>query len=289
MATSTSTWLNGTSGDWNTGANWSGAVVPNNAATDVLIAVAPAVTTYTVRLAAATTISIGGITLGNAGATLSISGTMQLNGGALAVNQGTVTLASNSSVLNGVGTLTGLVTGRGTVRGTGTLIAQGTIVANRNLNTLLVSAPLLNNGTVISSASGGGSILGLQAASSGNFNAGTLTGESYSAIGSASSQNPVRIRIGTSSVITTNAATLTFDDTSNDIQGHDGASFVSVATQMQTIAAAGVLRLLNHRDFAAANPIANHGSIVLSNGTLSGGTLTNHPSFSVSAASRRRW
>jgi hypothetical protein len=275
MATSTSTWLNGASGDWNTAANWSGSIVPNNALTDIRIAATPIASTYTVTVAAGTTISVGGVTLNHTGATLSISGVLQLNGGALAVNQGTVTLASNSSVLNGVGTLTGLVAGRGTISGAGTLTNQGTIIANRNLNTLLISAPLLNNGSVVSSASGGGSVLNIQAASSGNFNTGTLTGGTYAAIGSTSSQNQVRIRIGGASVITTNAATLTFDGTSNDIQGHDGAGFVSVANQLQTIAAAGTLRLLNHKNFVAANAITNLGSIVLQNGTLSGVTLTN--------------
>ena len=71
-------------------------------------------------------------------------------------------------------------------------LAAGTIIADNNSNTLTIAAPLLNSGTVQSSASGGGSILLISGTASGNLSGGTLTAGTYLSQGSASTENAIR-------------------------------------------------------------------------------------------------
>ncbi len=277
MATSTSTWLTGSSALWSDPVQWSPTGTPNDANTAVLIDAAPVgAIPYTVTIATGTAFSVAALTLNNASATLLISGTLQANGGDLLINQGSVTLGSNASVLNGVGTLTGRIAGRGSIPGTGTLTNLGTIIADRTLNTLTISAPMLNSGTVMSAASGGGSVLLISGSALGNYAAGTLTGGSFMAVGSATSENAIRFHVAAASTpITTNAARLVLDGRSSDIEVRNGTSFDSIGTQLQSIAAAGVLDVRNHKAFAASNTLTNAGTLILQNGTLSGPLFAN--------------
>lgn len=279
MAASTSTWLTGVSGDWSVAGNWTPSGAPNSNGIDALIDVVPVSSTYTVTVSSGATFSVASLTLNNTGATAQISGTVLLNGGSLAVNQGTVAL--NNGVLNGIGTLTGLLKGRGSITGAGTLTNLGTILADRTLNTLTVAAPLTNRGTILSAASSGGSVLLISGTALSNYNAGTLTGGTFMAQGSASSENAIRFFVnGASTPLTTNAARLILDGRSSDIEVRNGATFDSIATQLQSNAAAGVLDIRNHRNFALTNTLANAGTLILQNGTLSGAAITNTATIS---------
>ena len=281
MATSTSTWLTGSNGDWATAAAWSPTGSPNSAGIDVLVNVAPVSSTYTVTVASGSSYAIASLTVGNAGATVRASGTLAFNGGNLAVNQGTVVMASLSTVFSNIGTVSGLVKGRGSISGTGTLTNLGTIIADNNSNTLTIAAPLLNSGTVQSSASGGGSILLISGTASGNLSAGTLTSGTFLAQGSAATENAIRFSInGTTTPLTTNAARLVLDGRTSDIEVRNGATFDSIATQLQSITAAGVLDVRNHRNFGLTNTLANAGTLILQSGTLSGAQITNSGTLS---------
>ncbi len=82
----TISWL-GTSGDWNTGSLWSGAVMPGTGD----LAAITAAGTYTVLLDGTDTVA--GALLDDAAATLTISGALDLNGGTLTAQAGTLTLS----------------------------------------------------------------------------------------------------------------------------------------------------------------------------------------------------
>ena len=88
----TISWL-GSSGNWNTGSLWSGAVMPGT--TDVAAIAAPG--SYVVLLSGTDTVA--GATLNDAAATLTVSGALNLNGGTLTAQAGT--LALTGTLTNG--------------------------------------------------------------------------------------------------------------------------------------------------------------------------------------------
>jgi hypothetical protein len=96
----------GATADWNTPADWSDGIVPNNSTTNVTIGAAGA---YTLSIAAGENFAAGTVSLSDASATFKILGALNENG-AFSINAGDLELDNGATL-----TVTGSFTNSGTV------------------------------------------------------------------------------------------------------------------------------------------------------------------------------
>src|SRR4051794_21095332 len=74
----TFTWTSATSGDWNTGSNWSTGTVPNAADADVVLTTPGS---YTVTIAAGASDAVHSVAMDQNAGTLAVNGTLDFTGG----------------------------------------------------------------------------------------------------------------------------------------------------------------------------------------------------------------
>jgi hypothetical protein len=141
--------------------------------------------------------------------------------------------------------------------GSGTLLAKG--------DTLTLAGGLGNNGTV--EALGRSTLLLSGGAS--NDNHGTLTGGTWIA---AAQGDGATLDI-TGGTITTDAATITLSGTGATIAAGT-STYTALESSLATIAAAGVLNILNGRGYTTTLALTDQGLLDLGGGTLSIQTLT---------------
>jgi hypothetical protein len=150
-------WKSAVSADWSVATDWSNGVVPNDGAALATIAVAG---TYSVKVAAAESFSLGTLTLNNASATLDLAGGLTLSGG-LTVSAGKV-LLDKGGTLNGAATLAAktTLTGYGRLGGAVSDLGAISVAGGR----LVIAGALSGTGGTIAIAAGASLELGAAAA-----------------------------------------------------------------------------------------------------------------------------
>ena len=264
---STFTWRTGTTGDWTTAADWVGGVVPDN--TGTVLFPSGGATGFTALIAAGEHETVAAMTFGSfsgTNPTLEIAGTLQFAGASPAITfaQGRIQVDS-----------TGLFAGAASSGFFGGIsvafVNAGTVRANGGAGTVLqILSQFTNTGTVLAD----NGIVGLGGVGVGNLSGGTLTGGTWIAQGpTAGTFNQIEFGGNFTAILTTDAANIVLDGAASDIQGYNGG-FQSIETQLQTIAAAGTLQLLNNRGYSTGNNLVDAGLLRLQGGTLATGSLS---------------
>jgi len=266
----TYTWQSGTSGDWATSADWNPSGFPDSDTAAALIAAAGI--GYTVTIAAGESDIVNQVTLGNlvsgvgqAAPTLTVAGTLQFAGSSAetAFLQGGMVVAS-TGVVEGAGEL-GALSGAGF-----NFTNNGTIIANAGSTTnLFILSSFTNNGTLL--ANNGG--LYVEGPSFANISGTTLTGGSYIVQGpSTGIDNQIGFAVGGGTDIVTDAANVVLDGAATEIEAYNGG-FEPLEQQLETIAAAGTLQLLDARGYSTTNLLTDNGLLNLQGGALATGGL----------------
>ena len=199
-------------------------------------------------------------------------------GGSVAlVNAGTATLlgaalilgnsaASTASLTNDAGGTLEMLTG-GSIEGGAASGHPDVLVVNDGLvqasgGQFDVFAPFSNAGTVLVATAG------LTLAAANDLSAGTLGGGTWDTTGT--------IAFAAGGVVATDATMITLDGAGSALLSTPPAGGTPLALEatLTSIAAGGVLALLNGRDFAGQHGISDAGTIELLDGTLGAGGLT---------------
>jgi len=254
-------WTLGTSGDWNTAADWSPATVPNDPAADVTIDfLAPAGTSYKVTIAAGESETVNSLTMN---AVNNLAGSNNAAGyfAAELLLDGTLTFAPGSAGLLGGSLQTYLAVDPGA---NAAIVNAGTIDAFVQVEgNLLITG---TNGVYITNA--------LQALS------GTATVDTktiaeisgntlFDGIFEAKGPNSVVNLGGALEGLIVNLATiegpplnpggwteLTYNDATSQINEWNGTAYVGVETTMRDIAGGGTIDVLQGRDYTTTQTLS---------------------------------
>jgi hypothetical protein len=116
----TYSWNTGTSGDWNTAADWAGGGIPNSATADVVIDAGPVTAPYTVDISAAESIEVNSIELNVVNNVHNLNSTYR---GAVLEVDGTLSFAPGSAGLIGGPLQNEVIVNGGTINNAGTVNA----------------------------------------------------------------------------------------------------------------------------------------------------------------------
>src|SRR6185437_8494755 len=272
----TFTWTTGTSGDWNTAANWGPATIPNSGTAEVVIDAAPVGTNgYTVTIANGASDMVQSLTLNptnnllgvlatpyNAAA-LEVDGTLTFAPGTdgtlggplqnlLVMNNGTIVNAGTvNAFIQGVGN--DLFTGTNGIYVTNWLQALGTVTIDTKTIAEMAGTTLFDG---IFEAKGPGATINL---------GGTLQGL---AVDITAMQGPTLIPDGWTE--------LTLNAPGSEINEWNGTAYVPIEQTLSSIQARATLDVLGGRDYTTANALAiGSGALLnLEAGTIATGGLT---------------
>ncbi len=267
------TWASGINGDWSVGANWSGGVVPNDAAANVSITTSPTASSYTVLLPVGAAETVNALTLNAAGATLTVAGTLNFAGTNPAMTFGLGALNVNTGgVISGAGNI-----GANQIAGAA-FVNNGTIIANTGTGTQLnLFTKVTNSGTLIAKS---GNLFVAGTAGITNLVGSTLTGGTYISQGfiadgeTAAASNILAFGFNFDANIAVDAANIVLDGPASLIQGYVGplggaGTFQTLEQQLQTIATAGTLQVIGNRGYSTTNTLTDDGRLIFQGGTLS--------------------
>jgi hypothetical protein len=255
--------------NWNDPARWSGGVVPNSPAVDVIIpkiTANPSGATYVSFVQVTDTFTVSSLSLANNYVILNGAGNLTVahdltisDFGEIDMN-GAVSLSAGSIDNNGFD-----IQGSGTITTTG-LFLNETAVFGSGLN--LTAGSFTNVGAL--NAGGGNLTVTVTPGGFTNLSGSTLSGGTYRAAGSAAS-NDLSLNVG--SVIDTDAADIQIDF-SGTIYSYDDVShaYVSLASSLHSIAGSGKL-FLGHQTYNWSN-LTVDGSLTVSTATLNTTGLT---------------
>jgi hypothetical protein len=266
--------------EWNDSARWSGGVVPNDPALDVVIPTTtviatgePYVSFITVRSSyGVKSLSISNNLLKLEGlGTLTIGNELKLLGGASLLLTGGLNLSAGSIDNHGQ-----TITGTGTVTSTGLFVNAGNLFGSG----LTVTAGSLTNTGSFTGASGDLTV-NVDPGGFTNLSGSTLTGGSYTVGYYHASPNHSNIYLNVGGVIATNAANISIEEGGGIYSFDDiSHSYVSITSSLHLIAAAGTLSLA-HQSFSWSN-LTVDGALNLTSATLGTTQLTVDASGTVS-------
>jgi len=264
----TYTWKTGVSNDWATPADWSSTSFPD--ASDAAALIDATGVGYRVTIAVGESDIVNQLTIGNnfvnvgltAAPTLYIAGTLQFAGSnaTSAFLQGGLVIAA-TGVVEGAGEL-----GESYLQGVAfNFTNAGTIVANAGSNSsLFILSAFTNSGTLLADSGA----LYVEGTSFANISGTTLTGGSYIVQGpSVGTDNQIGFDINNATDIATDAANIVLDGGATELFGYNG-DFVPLESQLETIASAGSLQLLDGRGYITSNALTDDGLLLLQGGSL---------------------
>ncbi|MEA2736984.1 MAG: hypothetical protein QOH05_291, partial [Acetobacteraceae bacterium] len=253
----TFSWLTGSSGDWNTAANWSPATVPPNDGTaQVTIDIAPITTSYTVTIGASESVTVNSLAINNTdpnfkganttpynAAQFEIDGTLTFGAGSNGLLDGTLQtfLVMNSGTIVNGGTLNAFIQALGNVLLTGTnglyitndLQALGGTVTVDTTSIAEMTGTTLFDG--IFEAKGAGATVNL---------GGPLE---HLIVNIATIEGPPLVSSGWTE--------LTFNDPAASINEWNGTGYVSVESTLKEIMGGGTVDVLAGRNYNTSNTL----------------------------------
>jgi hypothetical protein len=254
--------------NWNDPARWSGGVVPNDPAVDVVIPTTTVIATgdpYISVITESGMFPVGSLTISNnvlrVGGTLTVTHNLDIStGGEIDMTGGS--LSADSFDNAGID-----IQGQGSVTSTGLFLNESSIVG---LGLSLTAGSLTNTGSLI--ASSGNFTVTVNAGGFTNLSGSTLSGGSYRA-GFSGNTTTISLFLNVGGVIAIDAANISLDS-GGAIYSFDDVShsYVSIASSLHSIAASGTLSLA-HQTFTWSN-LTVDGSVTLFNPTLNATDLT---------------
>jgi hypothetical protein len=267
-------WTTGKSGDWNTIANWTPNLVPNDAAADVIIDALPTLGAYTVTIAAGASEVVNSLTMNattnlngsNAtpynAAQLELDGTLTFAPGSPGVLGGSLqtfihtSFGSSASIVN-VGTINGFIQVEGSLLVTGTngfyvtnwlQALAGTVTVDTKSIAEMTGSILFDG---IYEAKGPAALINL-----GGVRQGLV-------VNIATVEGPPLIPDGWTELI--------LDGTDAKIQEWNGSAYVALETTLKDIASRGTVDVRSGRDYTTTNTLSIAAGGLLS---LQAGTVT---------------
>ncbi len=257
--------------NWNDPARWSGGVVPNDPAVDVIIPTTTVVATgdiYDSFITESGAFAVGSLAISNnfllLNGALTITHDLNISaGGEIDMRAGS-SLSAASIDNNGID-----IQGNGSINVTGLFRNESEVVGN---GLSLTAGSLINPGSLI--AASGNLTVTVSHGGFSNLSGSTLTGGTYQAGFSANTTaNSNILYLDVGSVIGTDAANISLDG-GGAIYSFDDAShtWVSITSSMHSIAASGTLSL-EHQTFTWSD-LTVDGSVTLAKATLNATHLT---------------
>ena len=265
------TWAKGSSGNWNTAANWLNNAVPNDPTADVSIVAPPAVAggNYTVTISAGANETVKSLDLASSNIALEVDGTLTFapgSTGALGREFQSSPLTLNNGTIVNAGLMFTFIQTRGTAQFIGTnpiyiawelqVLDGSATVDTSSIAQYSAAQHTLFDGAF--EALGAGRVINL------GGKAGGLGGD-------------IENRIGPKPTPTQSYWTqFVFDDPGSQINEWNGTSYVSVETTLKTISNSAYVTVTQGRGYTTTNTltIGKDGVFDQAGGTLSTGGLT---------------